>query len=59
MLLLHQKQEIQRLGQEGQAKFQQLVQTAVHEVKSDFAKEMNGRFDTLEAMMAKKAKHDA
>ncbi|CAK9027887.1 unnamed protein product [Durusdinium trenchii] len=59
---VHQKQEIQRLGQEvltGQAKFQQLVQTAVHEVKSDFAKEMNGRFDTLEAMMAKKAKHEA
>ena len=59
---VHQQQELQRLGQEvqnGQAKFQQLVQTAVHEVKSDFAKEMNGRFDTLEAMMAKKAKHEA
>ena len=59
---LQQQQEIQRLGNEvqtGQAKFHQLVQTAVHEVKSDFAKEMNGRFDTLEAMMAKKAKHEA
>lgn len=56
---VQQKQDLQRLGQEvqtGQAKFQQLVQ---NEVKSHFAKEMNGRFDILEAMMVKKAKHEA